>query len=194
MIAGKAIHARVARLLVDLLDEEELLPPFVRYASSCSGADFFAEAVDASRGDRWTYLHAAEADATPRKVLAGAWHLEDDRIFHDASSAEAAAAPECDLYVFSPDCVDFSKRRHGRDEHVLVSGAASVAGMLGFISQGKAKVVIVENVDEPDGVGVITDLLSEMRGYAWRSQAIDSLTHAGVPVRRLRRFWLGVRI
>lgn len=194
MLAGGAIHAGVARLIVDLLDDEGLLPNFVRYASSCSGADFFAEAVDASRGVNWSYLHAAEADATPRKILAEAWQLEDDLIFRDASSPEAAAAPECDLYVFSPDCVDFSRRRHGRDEHVLVSGAATVARMLGFISQGKARVVVVENVDEPDGVGALTDLLAEMQGYSWRSQAIDSLSHAGVPFRRRRRFWLGVRI
>ena len=193
-VAGKAIHAGIARLLVDKLDAEGLLPSFVRYASSCSGADFFAEAVDCRRAGRWAYVHAAEADPTPRKVLGKAWCLGQSCLFRDASSAEARDAPECDLFVFSPDCVDFSRRRHGRDEHTLASGAMAVSRMLGFISERKAAIVVVENVDEPDGVGAITDLLAEMGGYSWRSQALDSLVHAGAPVRRRRHFWLGVRV
>lgn len=75
----------------------------MRYASSCSGADFFAEAVDKCRGGSWTYLHAAEADSIPRKILAKAWKLGKDCIFEDAASPEASAAPECDLYMISPD-------------------------------------------------------------------------------------------
>ncbi|KAL3917144.1 MAG: hypothetical protein SGPRY_006522, partial [Prymnesium sp.] len=181
-IAGRAIHAGVFGLLIDPLDAE----------GSCSAADFFAEALDARRGKDWVYLHAAEADAVPRRKglwPEHGWGLEEGRIFRYASSPEAAAPPECDLFVISPDCGDFSKRRHGRDESVLVSGAVAVFCMLGFLNERKATVAVIANVDELDGVGFNTDLLAELQGYAWRSQAIDSLTHAGVPVHRHRRFW-----
>ncbi|KAL3908814.1 MAG: hypothetical protein SGPRY_009653 [Prymnesium sp.] len=165
---------------------------------SCSGSDFFAEALDARRGKDWVYLHAAEADAVPRNVLARAWGLiEEDRIFRDAASPEAAAAPECDLFVPSPDCVDFSKRRHGRDDETRVSSSSAPSQSPAcwvFFNERKAAVAVIVNVDELDGVGFITDLLAELQGYAWRSQAINSLTSAGVPVHRHRCCWVGTRL
>ena len=192
-VAGRAIHAGVARLILTKLRSDAVLPTVITYGSACSGADFFAEAVDALWGRQWAYLHAAEKDPVPRRILASAWGLQDDSIFMDAASEEAASADEVDLFVLSPDCVDFSRRRHARSDEVVASGAASAASQMGFIRRGRAKVVVVENVDEPDGVGALTDLLCEISSYSWSSQAIDSLLHAGVPVRRSRRFWVGIR-
>lgn len=193
-VAGKAIHAGVARLILSKLHTEGMLPAFIRYGSSCSGADFFAEAVDSLWDGQWAYLHAAERDPVPRRILASAWGLHEEFIFLDAASEEAASAEEVDLYVLSPDCVDFSRRRHARSNEVVASGAVNAASQLSFVQRGKAKVVVIENVDEPDGVGALTDLICEISCYTWRSQALDSLLHAGVPVRRSRRFWVGVRV
>lgn len=70
-----------------------------------------------------------------------------------------------DSYILSPDCVDFSCRRHPRSEEVVVSGAVNAVTQLFFMQRGKAKVVVIENDDEPDDdkpdrVGAsLTDLL-----------------------------------
>lgn len=191
--AGKAIHSSVASKIIYWLKDNNYLPEYIRYASSCSGADFFAEAVDVIFNSRWTYLHAAERDSVPRSLLKLAWGLEDYQIFLDASAEEILYAPDCDLYVISPDCVNFSRRKHGRDANMIALGAITTASLFGFVHAKKAKIVVVENVNEPDGVGAITDIIAEIDGYEWFSQPLDARIHAGVPVNRARRFWIGIR-
>ena len=184
----------VAALLVRWLTEHGHLPAAgaaIRYASSCSGIDAFAAA--AARLYSLEYMHAAEWDAAARRVLSDAWALPSDAIMLDARSPDAAAAAEVDLYVLTPDCVNFSKRRHGRDAAVVADGGVDVASVLGFVRMRRARVVIVENVDDADGVGVIDTALHALGGYAWVSQRLCPLEHAGQPVRRERRFWVGVR-
>ena len=115
---GKSIHAGVATRLLQHLKCMGLLPGHITYGSACSGVDTFAAAVDMVWPDAWQYAHAAEIDPGPRAVLAEAWGprgLQADMLFHDATSAEAADAPVVDLFLVSPDCHRFSKRRHGRD-------------------------------------------------------------------------------
>lgn len=140
-----------------------MLPAFSKYSSSCSGADFFSEAVDSLWDGQCAYLHAAEnKDAVPQRILASAWGLCEEFIFIDAAASEEAASAEVwwtHSYIFSPDCVDFSCRRHPRSEEVVVSGAVNAATQLFFMQRGKAKVVVIENDDEPDRVGALTDLL-----------------------------------
>lgn len=109
---------------------------------------------------------------------------------------QAASADEVDLFVLSPDCVDFTRRRHVRSDEVATSGAASAASKRGVFRRGRAKVVVVEHVDEPDdGKGALTDLLlREISCYSCCSQAIDSQLQAGVPVISLsRRFRVETR-
>lgn len=62
-------------------------------------------------------------------------------------------------YVLSPDCADFSRRHHPRGDEEVVSGSANAASQLFFLQRGKSNVVVVENIDEPDVVGELTDLL-----------------------------------
>ena len=191
-LLGKAISAASADVVVKWLDGQGLLPAHIRYASTCSGIDCFAEAVDKARPGKWSYCHAAEIDDTPRAVLKAAWGLADSAIYGDARSTEAASAAVVDLFVASPDCSYFSRRRHDRSAAVIADGGGHATSVLPFVAAAKAKVVVVENVDEPDGVGAITTVLRGLRQYKWRSQTIDACAHGGIPAVRARRFWIGV--
>ena len=78
-------------------------------------------------------------------------------------------------------------------DHVYGEGASRVAASLGYALSGRARVVVIENVDEPDGVDAINSIIATCAAYWWRSQSLDSHVHAGQPVARRRRFWVGVR-
>lgn len=189
---GRAVHAGVATLILEQLEREGLLPVYVRYGSACSGIDTMAEAMDAIRpGGFWGYVHAAELRPELRDVLQRAWAIPPWRLRADA--AQTADAPEVDVYMLTPDCHAFSRRRHGRDADVVAGGAVEVVNVSPFVAAGRATVVIVENVDEEDGASAITTILSSYRMYVWRSQELDPEEHAGVPVARRRRFWVGVK-
>ena len=161
----------------------------MRYGSACSGIDAFAAAVKRVR--TLEYVHAAERDARAIDVLLAAHG--PSTIYHNAGGISAAEAPPVDLYVLTPDCVAFSRRRHDRDAAVVAGGALEVHAVLGFVRAKRARVVVLENVDEADGVGAIDTTLSAIAGYEWHSQRLCPHEHFGEPVRRARRFWVGVR-
>ena len=189
---GRAIHVDIAKVILTFLKGMRVLPDTLTYASACSGIDTFAAAVHDMWGDSWRYAHAAEPDTQPRNVLADAWGLDPSNIYMDAGSPEAQAAERADLFVLSPECNAFSRRRHGRDAGVIAGGAADAAYVMPFVMAAKAKVVVLENVDEPDAVASISTMLQDASAYFWRSQALDPSTHAGVPARRERRFFIGI--
>jgi hypothetical protein len=189
---GRAIHVDIAKVILTFLKGMRVLPDTLTYASACSGIDTFAAAVHDMWGDSWRYAHAAEPDTQPRNVLADAWGLDPSNIYMDAGSPEAQAAERADLFVLSPECNAFSRRRHGRDAGVIAGGAADAAHVMPFVMAAKAKVVVLENVDEPDAVASISTMLQDASAYFWRSQALDPSTHAGVPARRERRFFIGI--
>ena len=56
-----------------------------------------------------------------------------------------------------------------------------------------ARVVVVENVDEADGVAAITTVLQGAGAYMWFTQALDPQVHAACPVARARRYWVGIQ-
>ena len=189
-LAGRGMHAGVAALIVDWIDKRGLLPEYVTYGSSCSGVDFFAEAVNRARPDAWIYAHAAEKNETAVDILCDAWQPEV--VYPDATTRAAAEAEPVDLWVCSPECVHFSRRKRGRDAHTVAHGAAHVEAVLGFARLARARVVVIENVSEPDGVGMIDTIASACKAYEWWRQSLDPLTHVGVPVSRDRAFWVGV--
>ena len=189
---GRAIHVDIAKRILTFLRGMRVLPDQLTYASACSGIDTFAAAVHDMWGDTWRYAHAAEPETQPRSVLSDAWGLDTSHIYMDAGSPEAQAAEPVDLFVLSPECNSFSRRRHGRDAEIMAEGAADAARVMPFVTSAKAKVVVIENVDEPDAVASIATMLADARAYFWRSQALDPATHAGVPARRERRFFIGI--
>ena len=192
-LLGRAIHAGVAKaILTLLLNMGTLSTDSLTYASACSGIDTFAAAVHDVWGDAWSYKHAAEPDAKARAVLSDAWGLEPEHIYMDAGGTEAAPATPVDLFVLSPECNAFSRRRHGRDASVIAGGAAAAAHTMPFLHAARAKVVVIENVDEPDATAAISTMLADATAYFWRSQALDPSVHASAPARRERRFFVGI--
>ena len=190
-LLGRAIHAGVAHALLQTLDRDGLLPANLTYASACSGIDTFAEAVDMIRPGAWVYSHAAESEAAQRAVFTSAWGLSEEDIFHDAQHAGQGAL--VDLYAVSPDCANFSRRNHSRDVGAIADGATDASAVLAFVKERRAAVVVIENVDEVDGVAAITTVLLGIGGYTWREQKLNPGEHAGAPVARERHFWVGVR-
>ena len=192
-LAGKGIHASVATIIVAWLDARGLLPTQLTYASACSGVDFFAEAVRCARPHGFSYAYASEPDSAARAVLRVAWGLDGERIYMDAGSAEALSERVVDLLVISPECNKFSRRRHGRDAALTAAGAVDAEHVLQPVRRQLARVVVVENVDEADGVAAITTVLQRAGAYMWFTQALDPQVHAACPVARARRYWVGIQ-
>jgi len=193
-MAGKSVHTDAARRLARRLDDDGLLPQVVRYASSCSGGDFFAPAVKELRpNDTFQYLHAAEKDEGARSVLRDAWGLSEDDIYRDAGGADAASAPTVDLYVTSPECVKMTKHVLERSAELLADGAIDAVLCMPFILAQRATVVVVENVSEGDAVDCLTTLLRHcFPEYEWRGQELDACREGGALVARARFYWVGV--
>mmetsp|Transcript_72215 Transcript_72215/g.197733 ORF Transcript_72215/g.197733 Transcript_72215/m.197733 type:complete len:124 (+) Transcript_72215:35-406(+) len=83
------------------IDARVSIPHDTEYASSCSGVDFFAAALEMRRPG-FHYIHAAEKDKAARSVLRDAWLLADDVIFAEAKSTEAATPPPPPSSIASP--------------------------------------------------------------------------------------------
>lgn len=195
-MAGKGIHSGVATLILEWLDERRLLPNYVWYSSACSGVDFFAAALAAYRGrHHMGYMWAAECGDEPRRVLAEAWCLPDSQILRDAGQVPEHLTQEwCDLHVCSPDCTQFSKRKHGKTDASVGRGAVDAWHVLAYARTGTPRVVVVENVGDPDSEGALTTVITrECPDYDWFYQRLGAQKHAGVPVARERGFWVGAR-
>ena len=195
--AGRGIHAGVAARILRLLDTEGHLPGAVRYGSACSGVDFFAEALEIVRPGNWQYCHAAESDEQVSRTLLEAWRprgLRPCNIWRDAASEAAANAPELDLFVISPECVRFSRRRHGRDAGDTAAGGVHTFECSPFLRRCRAAVVVMENVAEKTAISTITQVLRMVKGYDWSRQTLDPSRHAASPVHRERSYWIGRRV
>ena len=111
-------------------------------------------------------MHAAVPDKQARTVLScEAQGLARTHIYMDAGGPDAAGAETVDIFVLSPECNAFSRRRHGRNASIIAGGAASAAHATAFVLQTKAKVVVIANVDEPDVTASIATILASARAY-----------------------------
>ena len=89
----------------------------------------------------------------------------------------------------------FSHRNHSVDRAASIAAGGQASGdVIGFLKTARARVAVIENVCEPDGVATIDTILTrESTAYKWSSQCISVKEHAGVPMGRIRHFWLGLR-
>ena len=113
---------------------------------------------------------------------------------HDATDDGADDAPYVDHWVFTPDCGPHSSRNHVRSPREQAAALAMAAKAFRYAHRVRPLSIVVENVNEPGVVAGITAIVTSLTGYAWKLQILDSLTHAGVPVKRERAFWVGVRV
>ena len=190
---GRSIHVGVARQLLRMLRAEGLLPSGLLYGSAFSGIDTFAAAVDEELEGDWTYSFASERDETARRGLAMAWAargLQDDMIYRDARAAEAAGGPRVDLYVTTPTCEKYSRRNHRKTATGQHLTLGEVWDSLRYVREKRPRVVVMENVSEPEAIGPMTGLLSRLEGYRRRTAPLDPRTTAGAPTARERQFWV----
>ena len=183
-----------------------ILVPGLVYGSLFSGVDFFAVALDLVTGGSWpwSFAFAAEKKRAPRQVHAEAWGERCGTMLLDARAAARTMLPQVHVLVITPPCQCFTALgtlRLDRVEQEL--DALTEAARC--IDLQRPNVVIVEITAggylEKEDIGAARPLLRRFeaafqggsRGYRWHRQLVSPELHAGVPVRRPRLFWIGVR-
>ena len=189
--AGRGLHSGVALRALKIGLEMVDVGPSPRYASSCSGVDFFAVAIEQLFDQGWTYTQAAEWRPSVASALTqvyGHRGLKRKMVFKDARVSEITAGPS-EIWSFSPPCEPFSKRNHNRSEDELVLAGQQVAEMLWYPRLWRPKLIFVENVDEVEAVAIITAALKSLKGYIWKMIVTEARDYTGMC--RARRLWIG---
>jgi len=71
---------------------------------------------------------------------------------------------------------------------------ADIDASLGYVRRQKPRAVILENVATAWVVAGVTDLVGRIKGYQWRTARLDPRESMGLPVSRVRQYWVGVRV
>lgn len=193
---GRCIHTGVARQIVRELIRRGLIGPGASYGSAFSGIDTFAAAVEAELEGNFNYVFASEKDKTVRAALLGGWErygLEEAYCYKDACGDDAMRAPEVDIWVCSPTCESYSRKNHNKSTKAQNMALDRVQRCLRYVTLRRPKVVVMENVAEPDATGPITGLVSRLEGYAVEGGKLDPRTTAHAPMARERYFWILTR-
>jgi len=187
-MCGNGIHAGAADIVLGWIDARVAIPHDPEYASSCSGVDFFAAALE-MRHPGFRYIHAAEKDKAARSVLRDAWLLADDEIFAEAKSPEAATPPLLS-FIASPHPVCNSanggtaKRPTRLPRAPPRSPACSASyGHAWSSSRTSIRPMALRPSTSP----------WRANAYDWCEQKLDAHVHAGQPETRERHFWVGIR-
>ena len=175
----------------------------LRYASSCSGVDFFAQALQRVYGvGGWTYVAACEQDAHSRRILGlvyGGDGLLESSIVRDAEDVESSrravqeAGGDLDLWVFTPPCRAFSSLNRHRSWERSLHDLEVVKRMFLFAYVCRPEVVVVENVSSRESVAAISAIVVGLNMYKWYGQELLAEVHAGASIRRKRHFWVGIK-
>ena len=175
----------------------------LRYASSCSGVDFFAQALLRVYGvGGWSYVAACESDERSRRILLevyGGDGLREEAIAPDARDVDesceivAKAGGDLDLWVFTPPCRAFSPLNRQRSWARSLGDLEAVRRMFRFAHASLPNVVVLENVAASESVAAISSIVVGLASYQWYGQKVLADTHAGASIRRERHFWVGIK-
>jgi site-specific DNA-cytosine methylase len=69
------------------------------------------------------------------------------------------------LYVTTPTCEKYSRRNHKKSATRQHLTLGEVWDSLRYVREKRPRVVVVENVSEPEATGPMTGLLSRLEGY-----------------------------
>ena len=176
----------------------------LRYASSCSGVDLFAQALERMYGvGGWKYVAACEKDASNIRVLLSAYGgdgLREEAVSRDAedvveaSSIVRDAGGDLDLWVFTPPCRAYSQLNRYRTWDKAKSELERVKAMFLFAHLNKPKVIVLENVPSSESVAAISSVVVGLNTYKWYGQEVSADVHAGASIRRKRYFWVGIKM
>lgn len=198
MALGRSVHVAAAlhvmRMALDTVRSGgSSTDVSVRYASQCSGIDLFATALDRLTQGGWRYVAAAEMQSNIRGVLShtyGPLGLTQDAIVEDAR--DARRIPDVDIWTWSPPCEPFSKRNHSRSDGHRGQALREVLCMLDSVRVSRPRVLLVENVAEPEAVEAVTAALLSVPGYRVERVTSDARNHGSMA--RERQFWVAVRV
>lgn len=193
---GRGVHVGVARLIVRMLIGRGLITPGATYGSAYSGVDGVAAALEAELGETWSYRFASDRLAHVRAALLHAWSgrgLTPSRCHGAAHHGAATAEEAVDLWSLTPSCEPFSRRNRGRSREAQCACLAEVWASLSYARAAAPRVILVENVVEPEVSAPLTGLLQRLEGYVVESAVLDPRVALGEPVARERRFWVLTR-
>ena len=171
--------------------------PTVTLGTAYTGVCLGAVTCDLLFPGRLIYSHASERCRRLRTLLRHTWGcrgLLPSMVHRCAFSAAAIDAPPVDLFLAGPPCEPFSRRNHHRTDAGYAIAMSAFARSTAYIRRAHPRIVVVENVNEPEAVNAITALLLSIPGYTWHGGPIDACKHGGVPMRRVRHFWVGVAL
>ena len=197
---GRAVHVDCVEQALLIIEEWGGLPKRLRYASACSGLDLFAVAVEARWQTNWEYVQAAECKVGVALALLetywdlglqGSYDAPDDNILMDAC-VEERAAPQCDLWTWSPPCEKFSRRNHERTAEDRLEASKVMQQMLWYPKMVRPSYIIVENVDEKEAMAAVTGALACLELYEWKTFRSDGVE--ATRMHRPRRYWVGKRM
>ena len=192
---GGGVSGAVSRLLAKtVLEQGWIAAAPATYGALYAGVDTLYEGLCQGWGARPTYLFAAERRRVYGRVLREAHGLAQEQILPDAEADEVLDAPYVDCLTVTPPCAPHSKRHHDPSVEEQIRSMAGAERALRYVSVRRPLLVIIENVSEDMVVAGIDELVSRLPSHVWRTQSLDALTHGGVPVRRKRHFWIGIRI
>ena len=202
---GNGVHGATARFMLRrLLQGGEAAgggtwdaPGGVSYGSAYSGIDTVAAAMDDIFGEAgWTYEFAAESGEKLRKALHAAWGLRGLRWHRiHADVGELAGEVYVDVFVITPECVNFSGRNRTASLEKQAESLRETSVALEYVRRRRPRFVLVENVDEPSVVTPLSAVLGDMRalGYVVERVPFCPRVHAGETASRWRSVWLLVR-
>ena len=190
---GRSVHIGCAGQALSLAFHHVGHLESIRYASSCSGIDAYAAALEAMIGAKMQYVHAAEWRPSLAKALASTYSergLTKEAVLKDARAFSHEVGP-CEIWSFTPPCEKYSKRNHIRSEEATCMAAKEVHEMLWYPRLWRPKIIVAENVRDNDGISVIGSALLSLPRYNWQKLPTDALHWSDMA--RDRMMWIGVR-
>ena len=198
-IIGDGAHVPLTRKV--LRRALELAPPLgtetIRIGTADSGIDFTAMAAHGEI-PRWKLVFASERDQDKLQIHKRIWNQHDPTYYTDSTAPEATAAPHVHVWMWTPECKAISRLNRRWRAHV----ARAIRHMyktFEYARRARPNIIIMENVaswehaDRSAARRALHTILGSAPGYTWYAQTISPHTHARAPIRRPRRYWVGIR-
>ena len=196
---GDGLHITVAthvvRIALTGLPRASASSP-VKYGSAFSGIDGFAAALHSASAGHMRHAFAAEQHPRTRSALLDAWGplgLAGESALADARLLGSADLPQVDVFSCTPPCKPFSKGNEAWTHQARAEVLADLHTSLHYVRTHKPARVIIENVTSPCVVAGVGTIVGALKDYDFVRYELCPFVHFGIPTRRLRSYWVGVR-
>ena len=175
----------------------------LRFASAFTGIGMSAAALVQEYGGalggpalEWEYVFACEKNKKMTPPLLDAWGpygLLEKNIFPEAAALYITARHlgRVDLLVLTPDCRNFSQRKHGRDRWEQADDLARFRGSLRYVREMRPESVLIENVADHECVMPMSAIIGALKMYVWFQVILCPWDCFRIPTKRKRSYWCG---